>query len=60
MRISEYKCRVCHQHFEVQAAENDPAREITCPKCRSTEVRKAESASGIPAALFPTLGGRFT
>lgn len=60
MPICEYKCQICHQHFEFQAAETDKTSEISCPKCGSTEVKKVESATGLSATLFPSLGGRFT
>lgn len=60
MPICEYKCQICHQHFEIQTAGIDEDMEIACPKCRSTEVKKAENATGISSTLFPSLGGRFT
>lgn len=60
MPICEYRCRVCHQHFEIRIKGPDEPVETACPKCGSREVGKAESASGIVATLFPSLGGRFT
>jgi putative FmdB family regulatory protein len=60
MKMQQFKCRVCRQHFEARTSDPDEERSIACPKCGSTETEKAEAADGISATLFPSLGGRFT
>ncbi|AOY60584.1 MULTISPECIES: FmdB family zinc ribbon protein [Desulfococcus] len=60
MAINNYKCRICHQYFEIRTADDNAVPDIACPKCRSREVEKVEKKTGISTTLFPALGGRFT
>lgn len=47
MPVYEYECRQCGERFELFVRFGQDASSPTCPKCGSTEVRKALSLFGL-------------
>ena len=55
MPIFEYVCTNCGERFEKLVLSSKRARQLSCPSCGSTEVKKALSVFGVSGST--TTGG---
>lgn len=58
MPIFEYRCNKCGHEFEHLVFSSDK-QGPTCPKCRSSKVKKMMSAASVRAHGIPTGSGGF-
>ncbi len=47
MPIYEYTCQVCHGHFQKLVSGFQTPANLQCPRCASTDVRKAVSRFAV-------------
>lgn len=46
MPIYEYRCDVCHHHFELFTHSNDRDN-VTCPNCHAKQIKRLVSTLGF-------------
>ncbi|RUM35504.1 MAG: zinc ribbon domain-containing protein [Desulfobulbus sp.] len=47
MPIYEYVCKDCKKHFEVLTTSSGTTKTVTCPECKSLDVKKTISTSNF-------------